>query len=234
MEIEIQHSPSYAIAEVTLDRDETILAEGGSMVTTSENVQLTTKKMDVQQGEGGLMSSIVGAAKQMLAGESFLINHITAKGKSGEATLAPRLNGDIEGFRMSGETDLVIQSSSFLAAEDGVALDGEWGGARSFFGGEGLFMLRATGSGQVLFNAFGGIDEYDLDGEFTVDTGHIVAFESTLDFEIESFSSGWISSYLSGEGLVCRFSGQGKLYVQSRSPGEFGYLLGPKLPPRES
>jgi uncharacterized protein (TIGR00266 family) len=234
MEIDIQHGPSYAIAEVTLDRDETLLAEGGSMVTTSENIQLATNRMDVKQGEEGLMGSIVGAAKQMLAGESFLINRLTAEGESGEATIAPRLTGDIEVVRMPEETDLIIQSSSFLAAEDGVALDGEWGGARSFFGGEGLFMLRATGSGQVLLNAFGGIAAYELDGEFIVDTGHIVAFESTLDFEVETFASGWISSYLSGEGLVCRFSGRGKLYVQSRSPAEFGYLLGPKLPPRES
>ena len=234
MDIDIQNRPAYAIAVVDLAADEAVLSEGGAMVTTSENVQVVTERMDVAQGGDGVLGSVVGAAKQMLAGESFLANRLTAVGEPGEVTLAPKLPGDIDKLTMDEQTDLVIQSSSFLAGEDGIALDGEWGGARSFFGGEGLFMLRASGSGTVLFNAFGGIDAYDLDGEFIVDTGHIVAFESTLEFEIEKFTSGWISSYLSGEGLVCRFTGQGTLYTQSRSPEEYGELIGPELPPRES
>lgn len=234
MDIDIQHKPSYAIAVVELDADETVLSEGGAMVTTSDNVNVSTTRMDVSQESEGIVGSVVGAAKQMLAGESFLINRLTAKGATGQVTLAPKLPGDIDQLNMDEETDLIIQSSSFLGGEEGIAVSGEWGGARSFFGGEGLFMLRATGTGTVLFNAFGGIDEYELDGEFVVDTGHIVAFESTLDFEIEKFTSGWISSYLSGEGLVCRFNGQGTLYTQSRSPEEFGNFIGPMLPSRDS
>jgi len=229
MDIELEHRPAYALAVVALEQDETIKAEGGSMVSTSKNVQVTTRTMDVKKGGG-----IMGAVKQMLAGESFLINHLRALGEPGEVTLAPALPGDVETFVTDASTDLVIQSSSFLAGEESITLDGEWGGARSFFGGEGLFMLRASGGGEVVFNAFGGIDEMDVDGQFMVDTGHIVAFESSLEFNVEKFSSGWISSYLSGEGLVCRFEGSGKLFTQSRSPSEFGQLVGSQLPPRES
>lgn len=234
MRIHIEHQPAYAIARAELEKDETILAEGGSMISTSNNVQVATRRMDVASGGSGVLGSVVSAAKQMLAGESFLVNRLSARGEEGEAIVAPKLPGDISTFEMTGETDLVIQSSSFLAGEEDITLDGEWGGARSFFGGEGLFMLRASGKGTVLFNAFGGIEKEKIEGERIVDTGHIVAFESSLDFNVEKFSSGWISSYLSGEGLVCRFQGNGTLFTQSRSPSEFGSLLGPKLPPREN
>ena len=84
----------------------------------------------------------------------------------------------------------------------------------------------------MLLSAFGGIYKIDVDGEYVVDTGHVVAFEKTLEFSITKAGSSWIAAFLGGEGLVLRFQGRGKLYCQTHNPGSFGQLIGGKLPPR--
>lgn len=234
MDISIEKRPSFALAVADLSAGETVLAEGDAMVSMSGNVGIETKRMSVGSGDGSTIGKIAGAVGQMLAGESFLVNHLTAQGGDAEVTLAPTLPGDIQSYTLERDSTLVIQSSSYLGSETGISLDGEWGGARSFFGGEGLFMLRASGQGQLLMNAFGGIQAESVSGEFVVDTGHIVAFEDTLEFDVSKFSSGWFSSFLSGEGLVCRFRGEGTVFLQTRAPNAFGQALGSQLPPREN
>lgn len=232
MNITIEKRPSFSVAVVDLDSGETLLAEGDAMTSMSGHVGIDTRTMPVGSG-GGTLGKVAGAVKQMLAGESFLVNHLTAQEDAAEVVLSPTLPGDVQMHELDAATDLVIQSTSFLACEPGITLDGEWGGARSFFGGEGLFMLRAAGNGSLLMNSFGGIQAESVEGEYVVDTGHIVAFESTLDFTISKFNKGWISSFLSGEGLVCTFRGQGTVYLQSRAPDSFGSMVGNQLPPRE-
>ena len=92
--------------------------------------------------------------------------------------------------------------------------------------------LRASGHGDLLLNSFGAIYTVDVDGSYTVDTGHIVAYEDSLDFKIGKASQSLIGSILGGEGLVCKFSGQGRVYCQSHNPPGFGQSLGPMLKPR--
>jgi uncharacterized protein (TIGR00266 family) len=95
-----------------------------------------------------------------------------------------------------------------------------------------MFWVKCSGTGDVLLNSFGAIHEIEVNGEYVVDTGHIVAFDDTLQFNLGKAGSSWIGSFLGGEGLVCKFKGQGKLYCQSHNPPSFGKLLGPKLRPR--
>lgn len=233
MDVSIEKAPSYAIAVVGLATGETVLAEGDAMVSMSGNVSIDTRRLSSGAGSRNTAGKIAGAVGQMLAGESFLVNHLTAEGLDAEVVLSPTLPGDIQRYRLSGDTSLVIQSTSYLGGAPDVSLSGEWGGARSFFGGEGLFMLRATGQGPVLLNAFGGIRPKAVSGQFVVDTGHIVAFEDTLDFTVSKFNEGWISSWLSGEGLVCQFRGEGTVFLQTRAPSTFGEAIGNQLPPRK-
>ena len=127
----------------------------------------------------------------------------------------------------------MMQSSAFLASGPDVDLDTNWGGASSFFGGEGMFMLKATGTGPIVFNSFGAILEIEVEDGYTVDTGHIVAFEDTLKFSVGKFGGGLLAWFLSGEGLVCKFTGSGKLWIQTRNPQGFGEAIGSKLPMRE-
>ncbi len=88
------------------------------------------------------------------------------------------------------------------------------------FSGEGLFFLKASGTGELFFSSFGAIHKVQVQGEYIVDTGHIVAFEPSLSFKLEKVG-GLKSLFLSGEGLVCRFSGSGTLYVQTRNQNSF-------------
>ena len=105
---------------------------------------------------------------------------------------------------------------------------------KALFSGESMFWVKCQGEGDLLLNSFGGIYTIDVDGEYTVDTGHIVAFEDTLTFRIGKASKSLVGSILGGEGLVCKFSGHGKLYCQTHNPSSFGHALGPNLRPRRN
>jgi uncharacterized protein (TIGR00266 family) len=228
MNIEIHHRPSYALAEVSLDEGEVIVAEGGAMVSMDSHITIETSTGS--KGEGALKGLMKGL-KRMVAGESFFQNRFTAVGAGGHVTFAPVHQGDVTVEELSQST-LFLQSTAFLCSGPGVDVDAKWGGAKTFFGGEGLVMLRASGTGPLVFNSFGAIKEIEVDGEFVVDTGHIVAFDENLNFSVGRFGGGWKSFLFGGEGLVCRFSGKGRLWIQTRNPVEFGQLLGGKLPPR--
>ena len=129
MKVNILYRPSYSMAEVKLNPKENILVESGSMVGMSSNIKVETKM------KGGLFKSL---ARSVLGGESFFINSFYAESGEGKMLLAPTLPGDVFTFDLAGETYLV-QSGSFLASGDGVTTDTKWGGAKTFFGGEGLF-----------------------------------------------------------------------------------------------
>ena len=204
------------------------------MISMDSHISVTTSAGKQNQGAlGGLLQGL----KRMVAGESFFQNRYLADGAAGHVTFAPTLQGDVAVHELHQGT-LFIQSSSFLCSAPEVDIDAKWGGARSFFGGEGLIMLKASGTGPVAFNSFGGIKQVDINGSFIVDTGHIVAFEDSLEFKVTSFGRGRSfnlkSFLLGGEGLVCRFQGQGRLWLQTRNTQGFGKLIGRQLPPRES
>ena len=84
----------------------------------------------------------------------------------------------------------------------------------------------------MILNSFGAVYPIQVNGEYIVDTGHIVAFEESLTYEVSKAGKSWISSFLGGEGLVCKFRGQGTVWCQSHNAGSFGTALGPSLKPR--
>jgi uncharacterized protein (TIGR00266 family) len=230
VQIEVRHRPAYALAVVTLASGETVVGEAGALVSRDTHVQIETSAGAKGQG---LVAGLFSGLKRMVAGESFFQNRYTAEGRPGEVTFAPALVGDIATHELTGGT-MYLQSTAYLCAPPAVAIDASWGGARSFFGGEGFILVKASGTGPIAFNAFGAMKAIDVDGEFIVDTGHVVAFEDGLQFRVTRFGGGWKSFIFGGEGLVCRFSGKGRLWIQTRNPVEFGKTLGPQLPMRES
>lgn len=136
-------------------------------------------------------------------------------------------------YQLTG-TGLVVQSTGYLASTPQVDIELGFQGMKSLFSGESVFWLDISGSGLVLLNSFGAIYEIPVNGEYVVDTGHIVAFEKTLTFSIKKASSSLIGSFLGGEGLVCRFKGKGRLFCQTHNAAAFGQLIGSQLPPRAS
>jgi len=228
MQFENAFGPAYSLTICRLEQGEQVMAESGAMVTQDAHIEMQTSATG-GKGVGGFLK---GLGRKMFLGESFFRNTFTAQSGPGEVTFAPSLPGDTMVYQMQGQ-DLIIQQTSYLCSATTVEIETKWGGFRSFFGEGTLFWIRAFGQGPVAVNAFGAIKEIDVNGSFIVDTGHIVAFEPTLTFNIKRVGS-WFSTFFSSEGLVCRFEGQGKLYIQSRNPQEFGSLVGSKLPPRSA
>ncbi|MBU3968240.1 MAG: TIGR00266 family protein [Euryarchaeota archaeon] len=147
----------------------------------------------------------------------------------GVVGLAPPYQGDITHHRLNGET-LYIQNGSYMASSPQLSLDTKWGGAKSFFSREGLFLLKMSGTGDAFISSFGAIHEVKMKEEtFIIDTGHMVAFTEGLDYSVKRVG-GLKSTILSGEGLVAEFRGTGTLYLQTRSMNSFIGWLTPFLP----
>ncbi len=219
MEYKIVCKPSYSLLELKLRDGEEVLAEAGAMVYM-KNVELKTEV------KGGLFG---GLKRALLGGETFFVNRFVAKGE-GLLGLAPKYNGDIIRIPVKGK--LFAQSGAFLASTPKIEIDTKWGGARTFFAGEGLFLLKLEGNGDVFLASFGGIEELDVDGSLIVDTGHVVAFEDGLDFDVRRVG-GLKATLLSGEGLVAEFRGRGKVWIQTRSVGEYIGWIASLLPKRD-
>ena len=225
MNIELLHQPESAIACVSLNSGEELVAQAGAMIAMSGSINASTT---LRKGKGG---GIMGGLKRMVAGESLFLSVFRSPTDGNTIWLAPRLIGDLLVYEMQGQ-DLIVQATSYLACSSQVALDVGFQGFKSLFSGESIFWLSVSGRGVVLLTSFGGIYEVPVDGEYIVDTGHIVAFEKSLDFSIAKANSSLIGSFLGGEGFVCRFKGRGKVYCQTHNPGAFGYTVGSQLPPR--
>jgi uncharacterized protein (TIGR00266 family) len=219
---EIKHPGSFALAIVQLQAEQTINAEAGAMVSMSANVDLYS------QMKGG----VFGALKRAVGGESAFVSTFTAKGGPGEVTLAPGSPGDIVGIEMNNQV-FKVQGSSYLAGDTSLAVDTKFGGAKSFFGGEGLFVLQVSGSGLLLVSSFGAIHRKVLrQGEqYVVDTGHLVAWEGHLQYNLrKAAKSGFFRSMMSGEGLVAEFTGPGEILIQTRNLAAFAGMLKPYFP----
>ncbi len=224
MKTEIIGHNAFQAVRVELGAGERFVSEAGKMVRMS-----TTIESEVQSvaKTGGLMSGL----KRMLGGESFFFSHYTARA-AGEVVLAPTLPGNVGFQEMDGRRGWYCAGGSYMASGPEIKTEPKWQGIKGLFSGESLVFVHATGIGPLVLDAFGMVREEQVDGTFTVDTGHLVAFEDSLQYTISKAGGSWFTSFLAGEGFVIRFSGQGKVLVQSHNMKEFGAVLGPKLPPR--
>ena len=218
---EILHQPSFSLAVLQLQSEQSIQAEAGAMVSMSANVELQS------QMKGGLF----GAIKRAAGGESAFISTFTARGGPGEVTLAPGAPGDVAAVEMTNQS-FFVQSSSYLAGDAGLTVDTKWGGAKTFFSGEGLFVLLVQGQGLLLVSSFGAIHRKRLaPGErYVVDTGHLVAWEGTTQYTLRKAAAGFFRSMMSGEGIVAEFTGPGELLIQTRNLAAFAGLMKPFFP----
>ena len=225
MQINVTHRPAMSLAQVRLEQGESITAESGAMVGMSANLDMATGM------QGGLAKGLM----RKFGGESFFQNTFTAQGGPGEILLAHSLPGDIVSLPVP-QSGLFIQSTSYIAAARGVHVATEFGGFKNWFGGEGLFVLRATASGvdlPVIIGAFGGIYEIACRGNLVIDCGHLVAWDTTLQHTMSKSASGFVASFLSGEGMGFEFSGEGRIWLQTRNPGAYGRAIGRLLTPRQ-
>ena len=222
---EVIFQGAFALAVVNLQSEQSISAEAGAMVSMSANVDLES------QMKGG----VFGALKRAVGGESAFVSTFTSRGGPGEVTFAPGAPGDVAGIEMNNQT-FMVQSSSYLAGDTSLVVDTKFGGAKSFFGGEGLFVLQVSGAGLLLVSSFGAIHRKNLrPGErYVVDTGHLVAWEGHMQYGLRKAASGFFKSFLSGEGMVAEFTGPGEILIQTRNLAAFAGLLKPFFPSQGS
>jgi uncharacterized protein (TIGR00266 family) len=205
MEIQIRNRPSFANLLVRLARGERIVAESDAMASMSSSISLQTR------WNGGFWRAVL---RRVFGGESLFVNEFTTDSQ-GELVLTQPAPGDIECLELRN-TSLFLQPGAFLACDPSVTLGLGYAGIASLLAREGLFRMQVQGSGRVWFGGYGGLLTKDIDGEYIVDSGHLVAYEPSISLHL-GLAGGIFSSFFGGEGLVLRLRGQGRIYLQSRS-----------------
>lgn len=211
MRHEIAGGAAFAALEVTLDPGDEVVAEAGAMAWMDRHVEVTTAV------RGGLLA---GLSRKFVTGESFFQNTYRVKEQPGRVTFVPGCPGAIVAHEIRG--DLALEKGAYLASTPGVAIEAKFEGFKGLFN-EGLFVMRATGQGLLFFAGYGDVQEVAVDGEYVVDNGYAVAWDTSLSWRLTRAKR--IRSFLLGDQLLLRFSGRGRLWVQSRSPWSLANFL---------
>jgi uncharacterized protein (TIGR00266 family) len=225
LKFEIKYKPSYALLVTNLDQGETITAESGAMTYMTPNIDVHTRKR-----EKSLLGSL---GLSLIGGQSFWVNDYTATNGPAEAGFVAAPVGDIKQLDLAPGSGYVIQKSAYIASTSGIDLDVKWEGFTKGLFGQGLFMLKATGSGQMFINTFGAIDTHTLQPGQTliVDNFHLVGFSESCSYKVTRFG-GLKETLLSGEGLVTQITGPGEVHLQTKNLQEFTEWLWTLLAPK--
>ena len=220
---DISHRPDFGFITVNLEQGQAINAEPSVMASMDSTIKMKSGL------KGGLLKS-VGRA---FGGESMIMNTFTAE-EAGEVTFAPGPMGDCMHYEVSSAGGIMLQRGAYVASSPSVDVNGKWAGFKGFFA-EGMVLLKATGEGDLFFNTYGAIIEIDVEDDYYVDNNYVVAFEDTLDYDLSTlpglkFGSKVKSFLFGGEGIVCRFRGHGKLWIQTRAVGAFVNWIHPYRP----
>ncbi len=232
MNVKIDTEGAFGSALIILEPGEKFVSEAGAMYRASANMDIDVESR--RKKDEGMWGAFKSGIKAMFAGESFFLSSYTPNdGQSGEVGLAPTHQGEVRSVKVGSDV-WICSGGSYLGSSGGITLDTQYQGlTKGMFSKEGLVFVKASGEGDLLVNGFGRISSVDVSGGITIDNGHLIAFTEGLEYTISKAGSGWISSMMSGEGLVMNFRGQGKVLVQSHDPSRLGGVLGPLLPPRE-
>jgi len=210
---------------VNLEQGETITAESGAMTYIDPTIEAHTRKRE-KSFWGSLGLSVIG-------GQSFWVNDYTANAPNAEAAFVAAPVGDIEKLEVASGKGYVIQKSAYIASTQNIDLDVQWEGFSKGLFGQGLFMIKATGNGQLFINTFGAIDTHTLAAgqKLIVDNFHLVAFSDTCTYKVTKFG-GLKETLLGGEGLVTEITGPGDVHIQTKNMREFVDWLWTLLEPR--
>ncbi|HTR74253.1 MAG TPA: TIGR00266 family protein [Solirubrobacterales bacterium] len=216
MEVEIRDSPAFAVGRCTLGGGEAMKSEAGAMMAHSVGVELEAHV------QGGLMK---GLKRSILGGESLFMTTWTAPGEGGWVDVAANLPGDLAVLDVNGEMN--VTKGAWLASSSEIELDTKWGGFKNVFGDEGGFLIRTSGSGKIVVACYGALEHIDLGAgeKIVLDSGHLVAFDPTVEFITRKATKGIMQTLKSGEGFVMEFTGPGRIISQTRNPqGLVGWL----------
>lgn len=220
---EYLHRGAFTMLKVNLKAGEKFKAESDAMVAMSPNVSV----------EGKLEGGVLGGLGRMFSGEKLFFQTLTAQNGPGEVYFSPAIPGDLMDIELDGTTSYTLQKDGFFAGSEGVKITTQMQNlSKGLFSGEGFFVIKASGRGTLFVSSYGAIHPFDLSAgeEIVIDNYHLVAWPEAMNFTIEKASAGWVSSLTSGEGLVCRFRGPGRVLIQTRNPMGFGSWIRQFIP----
>lgn len=223
MKWEITGGSAFPMVKFSLEKGENVKAQSDAMVAMSESIRLESKV------DGGIGKAI----GRMFSGESFFMQHVVAEKKAGWVLFASSIPGGITDIDIKQGQELTVQKNGFLAGTPGIEVSSKVQSLmRGFLSGAGLFVVKISGAGTVFLHTYGAIHKVDVpDGEeVLVDNGHLVAWDSAMRYEIAKGASSWFSAVTAGSGFVCRFTGPGRVWMQTRSPWGLAEWLFPYMP----
>lgn len=231
MNHEITHDPAFSLLKVELEPGEVFVAEAGAMVAMDSHVGLEAKlTIDPNAGAMDKGKALFAAlVRRFLGGESFFVSHYTVP-RQGTVWVSPVMSGSIVHRRLDGSNPITLSAGAYMASIGDVQVGVQYGGLRGILAKEGAFFLRCSGQGDLWFNSYGGVDVIEVNGTYVIDNGHLVGYDGNLSFNIKSAGGGLMGMLASGEGLVCEFSGQGRIYIQSRNMGSILSWILPLMP----
>lgn len=208
---------------ISLKKGEKIYCESDAMVSMETTLELKGKM------QGGLLSSL---ARKMANNESFFTQFIEATSGDGDTLLSPELPGDIQILDCGGNRQYILNDGAFLAADSALQMNVKTQNiGQALFGGSGgFFVTQTAGQGKVAVSGFGTMMELNVTSNAPqiIDNYHVVAWDSTLHYELSlttqkssGFMGNIVNSLTSGEGIVTKFTGNGKVYICSRNRGSF-------------
>ena len=225
MEFQIRHAPVFTVVEFQLNEAEEVVAQPDSMISITPGIRISAAIGQPRSGRGWW-----SGFKSLLGGESFFRAVFRAKRDGQSLLLAPDNYGDILPIALEGMGNLYLSRGSYLAHIGHCDLTTKYGGIKGLFSKKGLFLLHVSGTGTLFCQTYGAILERQLvEGEqFLIDNRYVVAFSDTITYQLVKASDSIQDSLMSGEGLVNRYTGPGRLYYQTRvkpSVSIIGHLL---------
>lgn len=200
-----------SIVQCHLQPNTRINIAAGSMAAMSANLKLEGK---------------VKLKNMFSAGKTFS-SCVTAPNGPGELVLAPPMMADVMPLHLSGGIEWIVGESCFLGSTPGVQKSTKIQGfGKALFSGEGLFVTKVSGNGVAFITSLGAIHSVELQPgqEYIVDNEHLVAWSASMAYRVELIGS-FMTSMVSSEGKVCRFTGPGTVYMQTRNPGSLAAYM---------
>jgi uncharacterized protein (TIGR00266 family) len=219
MHVTVEGSPAYAIAYCHLAYKETVSIEAGGMALMSDGISTSFNS------GGGV---IKGLARKALGGESFFLGAYTAEVEGAWVAAAPKFPGDVKALDLAQTGPIMAQSGALLAFDSRVDVSVKAARLASAVATRGLTLLRIHGHGCAVLCSYGAINEFDIAAgqSLVIDTGHLVAYAESMKTEL-GMLGGAVTSVATGEALVMRIHGPGRVYIQTRAESQLAGWINP-------
>lgn len=234
MEYQTLGSGTFPLVTIHLNGGDSVQIESGAMVYHNGGVALSGRMN--ANGSKGLGGMLKAAARSMTSGESFFITTASGTEQGGELGIAPGNPGAIQALALHDDLQWCLNTGAFLTGDAGTSYQmiRQHVGKALFGGTGGLFVMQTSGTGTMLVSAYGDLLAIDLDGsrDYVIDNTHVVAWQTSLHYSIEVASGTF--GFTTGEGLVNRFTGRGRIYIQTRNIEALANMVSPYIATKQS